>query len=83
MGTQEPDPTNCQTAEIGAVLPGTSREMYYCKIDNADCKFAMPFGFDYICQHLNNHGFSVPNDEKLGMVIGIFLANSTERFTRR
>lgn len=43
----------------------------------------MPFGFDYICRHLNNHEFSVPDDERLGLVIGIFLADSSERLTRR
>ena len=74
-GMQEPDLVKGWTHKVGAIIPGTSREMYYCKIDNEDCRFAMPFGFDYICQHLNNHEFMTPRDEDHGKVIAMFIAD--------
>ena len=58
-GSQEPDLEKCRTSGVGALIPGTAEEMCYCRIDNEDCKFAIPFGFDYICQHLNNRDFLV------------------------
>lgn len=82
-GSQEPELDKCRTGKVGSVIPGTTREMYYCKIDNEDCKFVMPFGFDYICQHLNNHTFIVPLDEDHGKVIAVVLADSTDRFMSR
>ena len=57
-GNQEPDLEKCRTARVGALIPGTAQEMYYCRVENEECKFAMPFGFDYICRHLNNHSFN-------------------------
>ena len=72
-GNQDPDLNKCRTSGVGSVIPGTTRKMYYCKIDNEDCKFAMPFGFDYICMHLNNHQFLTVDDEDHGKVIAIVL----------
>jgi hypothetical protein len=57
-GSEDPDPGKCQTSRIGAIIPGTAQEMFYCRIDNEDCRFAMPFGFNYICQHLKTTVFS-------------------------
>ena len=81
-GMQEPDLVKCRTDKVGSVIPGTAREMYYCKIDNEDCKFAMPFGFDYICQHLNNHEFMTPRDEDHGKVIAMFIADPPAKTLR-
>ena len=78
-----PKMEKCQTRRVGAVIPGTAREMFYCRIDNEDCKFAMPFGFDYICKHLNSHEFLTPEDEDHGKVIAVVLAESTGKFLRR
>jgi hypothetical protein len=59
-GTQDPDLAKCQTRRVGALIPGVNREMYYCSIDNAECRFAIPFGFDYLCRHERNHTFTMP-----------------------
>jgi hypothetical protein len=78
-GTLDPDVEKCRTGRVGAVIPGTTREMFYCRFDNEDCKFAMPFGFDYICKNLNNHEFPTQEDEDHGKVIAIFIADSTAK----
>jgi len=70
-GSQDPNPGKCRTDSVGALIPGTAQEMFYCRIDNEECRFAMPFGFDYICRHLNNHGFLASEDEDHGKVVGI------------
>jgi hypothetical protein len=75
LGKQEPDTKKCRTDKVGARIPGTAREMYYCKIDNEDCRFVMPFGFDYICMHLNNHEFYAPPDEDHGKIVAMFLTD--------
>lgn len=72
-GSCEPTLDQCRTGRVGAVIPGTTREMFYCRIDNEGCRFAMPFGFDYICQHLQNHQFPVVDDEDHGKVVAIVL----------
>ena len=78
-GKREPALDKGRNSCIGAVIPGTTREMFYCRIDNADIRFAMPFGFDYICQHLNNHGFLTPKDVDHGKVVAMFLVDATEK----
>ncbi len=59
-GNLDPDLRKCKTGSVGAPIPGAGREMYYCRIDNADCKYAMPLGFDYICKHPTAHAFEAP-----------------------
>jgi hypothetical protein len=54
----DPDTTKCRTSKVGAVIPGTVQEMYYCGIDNGDCRYAMSLGWDYICKHSDNKNFS-------------------------
>ena len=61
-GCLEPDIVKCRTSRVGALIPGTSRQMYYCGIDNAFCRYARAFGFDYLCQHVSNDAFEVPED---------------------
>lgn len=61
-GTKEPDLSKCRTSAVGAVIPGTTSEMYYCRISNAECKYAMPFGYDYLCKHPDNRSFLIPED---------------------
>ena len=63
-GKMDPDISKCQTSSVGAVIPGTRSEMYYCGIDYADCRFAMTFGFDLICKHPDNHTFLMPEHEE-------------------
>lgn len=75
-GKNDPDLDKCRTGSVGAVIPGTTREMFYCRIDNEECRFAMPFGFDYICKHLHNHEFLSPEDEDHGKVIAMFVKDT-------
>jgi len=82
-GTLDPDLDKCRTDRVGAVIPGSAREMFYCRIDNEECKFAMPFGFDYICQHLNNHDFPPSQDDDHGKVIAMFIAAPPTTFIKR
>ena len=56
-GRMDPDRARCRTSSVGAVIPGTKREMYYCGIDEGDCRYAIPVGFDYVCKHPDNHLF--------------------------
>jgi hypothetical protein len=72
-GSENPDLGKCQTSRVGSKIPGTGQEMFYCRLDNENCRFAMPFGFDYICRHLNNHRFLVFEAEDHGKVMGIVL----------
>jgi hypothetical protein len=72
-----------RTGKVGAVKPATTREMYYCRIDNADCRFVMPFGFDYVCKHLNSHQFLTPEDAGHGKVIAMYLPDSTYKLIKR
>jgi hypothetical protein len=73
-GTKDPDLSQCRTGSVGALIPGANRSMYYCKIENADCKYAMPFGFDYICKHPNAHTFRPPEPEDSQPALTSFLA---------
>jgi len=61
-GTMEPDLAMCRTSGIGTVIPGTDSEMYYCRLNNDDCRYAMSFGFDYLCKHPDNRLFLIPED---------------------
>ena len=61
-GNMDPELDKCRTRGVGAVMPGTKLEMFYCKIENADCRYAMPFGYDYVCKHSNNFAFAIPED---------------------
>jgi len=61
-GNMEPDLTKCRTSSIGATIPGTNHEMYYCRINNGDCRYAMSFGYDYLCKHPCNGDFEIPED---------------------
>jgi hypothetical protein len=64
----EPDTINCRTRRVGAVIPVSGREMYYCGIDNAECRYAMQLGWDYICKHPDNASFCAPEGGEEGMV---------------
>jgi len=59
-GNMDPELGKCRTSRVGAVIPGTALEMFYCGIENDDCRYAMPIGFDYVCKHSNNHAFAIP-----------------------
>ena len=62
-GKVDPDLSKCRTSSVGAVIPGTRQELYYCRIDEADCRYAMAVGFDYLCKHPDCRVFSIPEDE--------------------
>ena len=81
-GSLDPELGKCRTNKVGAAIPGTAHEMFYCRIDNEDCKFATPFGFDYICRHLNKHGFLGQEYEDHGKVMAIVLSASTGKFLK-
>lgn len=61
-GNMEPDVNKCRTSIVGAPIPGTRDEMFYCRIYNADCKYALPFGYDYLCKHPESRSFLIPED---------------------
>jgi len=75
-GKMEPDLTKCRTSSVGAVIPGTHSEMYYCRIDYAECRYAMPFGFDYLCKHPDSRAFLIPEDADPETPPASFRANS-------
>lgn len=81
-GTMAPDLDKSRTCGVGAVSQGTAREMFHCRIGNEDCMFAMPFGFDYLCSQLTNHGFPTSEDAGHGKVIAMFLADSSGKFLK-
>ena len=62
-GTNEPDLSQCRTSRVGSIIPGSKGTMYYCRIDNDECKYARPLGFDYICRHPDSHGFLMPEKD--------------------
>lgn len=60
---KDQDFTLCRTSSVGAVIPGTRREMFYCSLDNADCRYALPVGYDLVCKHSKNHLFAVQEED--------------------
>lgn len=81
-GMMAPDLDTSRTCGVGTVSPWTAREMFHCRIDNEDYTFAMPFGFDYLCSQLTNHGFPTSIDAGHGQVIAMFLADPAEKFLK-
>lgn len=61
-GTMEPDLSKCRTSSVGAPIPGSREEMFYCRIDNGDCRYAVQFGYDYLCRHPESRSFRIPQD---------------------
>lgn len=59
-GRKDPVLADCVTTGVGKPIPGTSRELYYCTVLDAECRYARPLGFDYICKHPESHLFSAP-----------------------
>jgi hypothetical protein len=57
-GKADPDTHRCRTTSVGASIPGTGRELFYCGTDNTECRYARPFGFDCLCKHPDGHSFS-------------------------
>jgi len=43
-------------------MPGSRKEMFYCIIEDADCRYALSVGFDYVCKHSNSHTFATAED---------------------
>lgn len=43
-------------------MPGSGKEMFYCSIEDADCRYALSVGFDYVCKHSNSHAFATDED---------------------
>ena len=41
-------------------MPGSNKEMFYCSIENADCRYALSIGYDYVCKHSKSHAFAAP-----------------------
>lgn len=59
---RDPDLAHCRTRSVGAVMPGSGKELFYCSIENADCRYALAIGFDYLCKHGNSHAFALDED---------------------
>ena len=47
----------CRSRRVGAVMPGSGRELYYCSLDEADCSYALPVGYDIVCRHPDSELF--------------------------
>ena len=59
---RDPEFARCRTSSVGAVMPGSRKEMFYCSIEDADCRYALSVGFDYVCKHSNSHAFATAED---------------------
>ncbi|MBU5637542.1 hypothetical protein KOM00_12465 [Geomonas sp. Red69] len=42
---------DCKTSSVGAVMPGSGKPLYYCSLDDAECRYALPVGYDIVCRH--------------------------------
>jgi hypothetical protein len=58
-GKKDPLIANCRTRFAGAFIPGTTLPLYYCNIDEGDCKYARSLGYDYLCKHIDSHSFAI------------------------
>ncbi|WP_136513271.1 hypothetical protein [Geomonas edaphica] len=47
----------CKTSSVGAVVPGLGRELYYCCLDETECGYALPVGYDVVCKHPESERF--------------------------
>lgn len=63
-GNIEPELAHCRTTQVGAVIPGTDVDMYYCLNENGDCRYARSFGYDYVCKHADNHAFVLEGESR-------------------
>ncbi|GFO65702.1 hypothetical protein GMPD_36210 [Geomonas paludis] len=36
---------------MGAAMPGTNKLLFYCSLDEAECRYALPVGYDIVCKH--------------------------------
>lgn len=61
-GNVEPELAHCRTTHVGAVIPGTTVDMYYCLLENGDCRYARSFGYDYVCKHVDSHTFAAKSE---------------------
>jgi len=68
-GYMDPEVDKCRTRSVGAVIPGTALEMFYCALDNADCRYARSFASDYVCKHSNNSAFAIVDDFPGGEIL--------------
>lgn len=41
----------CRTKRVGSVIPGNGKPLFYCSLDETDCCYAFPVGYDVICKH--------------------------------
>ena len=56
---QEPIRELCRTIPLGVTIPGTDQELSYCSLENMECRYAKPFGYDCICLHPDHLTFKV------------------------
>ncbi|TSK07969.1 MAG: hypothetical protein FPO08_01255 [Geobacter sp.] len=42
---------DCRTSSVGAVMPGLGKELFYCCLDETECGYALPVGYDVVCKH--------------------------------
>lgn len=59
---KDPELTLCRTNSVGAIMPGSGKELFYCTNETADCRYALPVGFDYLCRHGDSHAFATEKD---------------------
>ncbi|MBJ6800863.1 hypothetical protein [Geomonas propionica] len=50
--------SDCRTTSVGAVMPGTGKLLFYCSLDEADCTYALPVGYDIVCKHPDCESFA-------------------------
>lgn len=42
------------------MIPGAGKELYYCCLDESDCDYALPVGYDIVCRHPESERFELP-----------------------
>lgn len=48
---------DCRTSSVGAVMPGAGLELYYCGLEETECGYALPVGYDVVCKHPESERF--------------------------
>lgn len=44
-------------------MPGSRKEMFYCNMEDPDCRYALSVGYDYLCKHSDNETFVERDDQ--------------------
>lgn len=53
----EPDLANCRLIPLGRCVPGTDIPLYYCHGCYYECRYALVFAYECLCQHPDRETF--------------------------